>query len=620
MNLQILTRNRKKDKMNQRKEDNKRQLKRSEIDCQYKWAIENLFSNNDDWKKELEDTKELLKSVEEYQGKLSQSSDLLLEFLKLKEKILFHFERVNVYANMKSHEDTTVGLYQNFVNQSSSLAVEINSTLAFAEPEILAIREDKLEEFITGNEELKEYEFSLREIIRRKPHTLSGELEEVLASAMEMAEAPSNIFSMFNNADIKFPDVENEEGELVPLTHSRYGLLMESTNRKVREDAFKKLYKTYESFRNTLATTYIGNVKQEAFYAKMRKFPSTLEMELNGSNVPKEVYYNLIDSVHNHLPLMHKYVSLRKKLLGVSKLHMYDIYTPIVKDVDMVIPFDKAKEIVYKGLAPLGEEYLSILEEGLTKGWIDVYENQGKRSGAYSWGAYGTHPYVLLNYQDNLNNCFTLAHEMGHAIHSFYSDKSQPYRYAGYKIFVAEVASTCNEALLMDYLLKNTEEKLEKAYLLNYYLEQFKSTLFRQTMFAEFEMIVHQKNQEGDSLTADDLCEIYHNLNVKYFGDDMIIDSEVAMEWARIPHFYRAFYVYQYATGYSAAIALSRKILEEGKPAVDKYINEFLKGGSSDYPINLLKKAGVDMSTKEPVDNALKLFGDLLEELEELLD
>ena len=376
----------------------------------------------------------------------------------------------------------------------------------------------------------------------------------------------------------------------------------------------------YNNYRNTLATAFTSNIKQEVFFAKTRGYSSTLEMKLDGSNIPVSVYHNLIDSVHEHLPLMHKYVSLRKKLLGVDELHMYDIYVPIIKDVEMNIPFEEAKEVVYEGLEPLGEEYRSILNKGYDNGWIDVYENEGKRSGAYSSGVYGVHPYVLLNYQDNLSNVFTLAHEMGHAIHSYYSNENQPYTYSDYKIFVAEVASTCNEALLMDNLLAKTEDKKEKAYLLNYYLEQFKGTVFRQTMFAEFELITHQKVFGGESLTADDLCEIYHDLNVKYFGDDIVIDSEIDMEWARIPHFYRAFYVYQYATGYSAAVALSRKILNEGEPAVERYINNFLKGGGSDYPINLLKKAGVDMTTKEPVNQALDLFGELISQLEEIVD
>ncbi len=595
-----------------------KQIQRSDIDDKYKWNTKDLFESDKDWEKEFSSTKELIKDLEEYKGKLANSAEDLLGFFKSRDKTVHKFELVVVYANRKHHEDMRVGLYQGFMNRVSSLMVDINSALSFAEPEILEIPEDKLKKFLDSNEELKKYEFEIEEILRKKPHTLSAKMEELLAEVGEIASGPSNIFSMFNDADVKFPDVHDEEGNTVSLTHGRFGLLMESPDRNVRKEAFEGLYSVYENYRNTLAATFVANVKKEVFYAKTRGYSSTLEMRLDDANIPVSVYHNLIESVNEHLPSMHQYVSLRKKLLGVDELHMYDIYVPIVKDVDMKIPYEEAKEIVYEGLEPLGEEYRDILQEGFAGSWIDVYENEGKRSGAYSSGVYGVHPYVLLNYQDNLSNVFTLAHEMGHAIHSYYSNETQPYNYSDYKIFVAEVASTCNESLLMDDMLKKTTDDKEKAYLLNYYLEQYKGTVFRQTMFAEFELITHEKIFNGESLTADDLCKIYHDLNVKYFGDDIVIDSEIDMEWSRIPHFYRPFYVYQYATGYAAAVTLSKKILEEGKPAVDRYINNFLKGGSSDYPINLLKKAGVDMTTKEPVDQALELFGDLIDQLDEI--
>lgn len=599
--------------------DKKRQLRREEVDKKYKWAIEDLFQTDEEWKAEYQLTKELMTKVSDYQGKLSESADTLLEFYKLEDEIAGHFERVYVYANQKYHEDTSNSKYQDFSNQASTLEVMINSAFSFAVPEILAIPEATIKHFLTSNKELQLYEFSLKELIRHKPHVLSTEMEELMADTGAMAEAPSIIFSMFNNADIKFPEIEDENGEKVAITHARYGIFMESTNRRVRKEAFEGLYSSYINFKNTLAATYNANIKKEAFLAKARKYPSTLAMKLDDSNVPIDVYTNLIHAVHENLPLMHRYVSLRKKALGIDELHMYDIGIPIVKDANIKIKFEEAKDIVYKGLAPLGEEYRTVLKEGFSNRWIDIYENEGKKSGAYSWGAYGTHPFVLLNYQENLRNVFTLAHEMGHAIHRYYSDAALPIRYAGYKIFVAEVASTCNEALLMEYLLDNTKSKKERAYLINYFLEQFKTTLFRQTMFAEFEMITHQMYLDGESLTADSLCRIYRELNRKYFGDDIIIDSEIDMEWARIPHFYKPFYVYQYATGYSAAIALSRKIIKEGKPAVENYINKFLSGGSSDYPIELLKKAGVDMSKKEPINDALDLFGKLLDEMDELL-
>ncbi len=594
-------------------------LKRDQIDTKYKWAIEDLFPNDDAWKKELEDTKALMEKVDKYKGKLGDSSNDLTEFLKLEDEISYHIERIYVYANQKYHEDTSVSKYQGLSDQAGNLSVLFDTKTSFVIPEILTIPEDRLNVFITENKELKQYAFLLEEIIRKKAHTLNADMEEVIAGTGEMAESPSNIFSMFNNADIKFPSIEDENGETVEITHGRYGSFLESASERVRRDAFKNLYSTYAKFKNTLASIYSANVKKDAYFAKVRKYPSTMAMKLFGSNIPLEVYTNLISSVHDNLHLMHRYVALRKKLLNLSELHMYDLYTPIVKDADKKIDFEEAKDVVYKGLEPLGEDYRKILLEGFNNRWIDVYENEGKRSGAYSWGAYGTHPYVLLNYQNNLNNVFTLAHEMGHALHSYHSDEALPITYAPYKIFVAEVASTCNEALLMEYLLDHTKERKERAYLINYFLEQFRGTLFRQTMFAEFEMITHQMSQDGEALTASTLSKIYHDLVVTYHGKDIVIDPEIDLEWARIPHFYTSFYVYQYATGYSAAIALSRKILKEGKEAANTYINKFLKGGSSNYPIELLKAAGVDMSTKEPVNNALQLFKTLLDEMEELM-
>lgn len=594
-------------------------LKRDQIETKYKWAIEDLFPSDEAWKKEFDSTKALMDKVDNYKGKLGDSSSNLTEFLKLEDEISYHMERIYVYANQKYHEDTNVSKYQALSDQAGNLSVLYDSKTSFVIPEILHISEETLKEFIAENQELKVYEFMLEEIIRKKSHTLNADMEEIIAETGEMAESPSNIFSMFNNADIKFPSIEDENGEPVEITHGRYTSFLESANERVRRDAFKNLYGTYAKFKNTLATTYSSNVKKDAYFAKVRKYPSTMAMKLFGSNIPLEVYTNLISSVHDNLHLMHRYVSLRKKLLNQSELHMYDLYTTIVKDADKKIGFEEAKELVYKGLEPLGEDYRKILLEGFNNRWIDVYENEGKRSGAYSWGAYGTHPYVLLNYHNNLNNVFTLAHEMGHALHSYYSDEALPITYAPYKIFVAEVASTCNEALLMEYLLENTKDRKERAYLINYFLEQFRGTLFRQTMFAEFEIKTHQMSMEGEALTASTLCKVYHDLVAAYHGNDIVIDPEIDLEWARIPHFYTSFYVYQYATGYSAAIALSRKILKEGKNAADTYINKFLKGGSSDYPIELLKKAGVDMSTKEPVNNALQLFKTLLDEMEELM-
>ncbi len=592
--------------------------KRSEVDQRFTWAIEDLYASDELWQKEYEKIKEILPKVSEYQGRLTKSGDILLGFLHLSDEVNQLLERVYVYANQKYHEDTASPVYQDLSNKANALSVQVSAAFAFATPEILTIPEEMLVQFLHENEELRVYEFYLKDILRLKPHILSGELEVLLADAGEIANGAENIFSMFNNADIKFPEITDEKGETIRITHGRYGQLLESNDRRVRKEAFEGVYTTYSSLRNTLAAAFSANVKQEVFFAKARKYGSTLERVLDTANIPTQVYTNLIEAVHENIGLMHRYVTVRKKLLGLEDLHMYDLYAPLVGEFKMEVPFDEAKSIVAKGLAPLGEDYLRILNEGYHHRWIDVYENENKRSGAYSWGAYGTHPYVLLNYNETLNNVFTLAHEMGHAIHSYYSDKKQPYIYAGYKIFVAEVASTCNESLLIDYMLKTTQDKKERAYLINHFLEKFKGTLFRQAMFAEFEMITHKKVEAGESLTADELCKIYHDLNVTYFGDDIIIDPEIDMEWSRIPHFYNAFYVYQYATGYSAAIALSRRILNEGSPAVEDYIN-FLSGGSSEYPIELLKAAGVDMSTKEPVHQALQLFSELLDQMEELI-
>ncbi|NLO08727.1 MAG: oligoendopeptidase F [Clostridiales bacterium] len=592
--------------------------KRNEVEKQFTWAIEDLYATDELWEKEYNELKELLPKAAVYRGRLAESAKTLLDFFKFEEQLGILMERVYVYANQKYHEDTGNPVYQDLADKAGVIVVQTESATSFSTPEILSIPEETLERFRSEEEGLKVYDFYLSNILRRKPHILSAQMEELLADAGEMASSPDNIYSKFNNADIKFPEIKDEKGNKIRITHGRFIQLLESSDRRVREDAFKGVYETYGSLKNTLAATFSSNVKQELFFTKARNYGSNLEKALNDVNVPVEVYTNLIDAVHDNMGLMHRYVRLRKKLLGVDELHMYDLYTPIVKDVKIDIPYEEAKKMVAEGLKPLGDEYQEILDEGFNNRWIDIYENENKRSGAYSWGAYGTHPYVLLNYNSTLDNVFTLAHEMGHAIHSYYSDKVQPYVYAGYKTFVAEVASTCNEAILIDHLLKKTDDKIQKAYLINHFLDNFKGTLYRQTMFAEFEMITHRMIQDGQSLTAEALCKIYHDLNVLYYGNDIVIDPEIDIEWARIPHFYTAFYVYQYATGYSAAIALSRRILKEGKPAVDDYIR-FLSGGYSNYPIELLKEAGVDMSTKEPVNQTLKLFEELLDQMEELM-
>ena len=594
-------------------------MKRIEQKVEDTWCLEDMFESDDFWEEEFGRLQRMIFQYEDFEGTLGESADSLLEYLKFNDETNLLMERLYVYANMRYHQDMANSMYQEFAARAQKLMVEISGASAFAEPEILEITTEKINIFFNENPELETYKRYISEILRGKNHTLDKKTETILAKSRQMANAAENIFSMYNGADIKFPSITTEEGEEIEITHGNFVPLLESTDREVRKAAFEGVYETYGKMRNTLAATFAANLDQANFYAQVRNFSSAREMYLYGSNIPESVYDNLIETVHKNMDKMHKYVSLRKKILDVSELHMYDLYTQIAKAPDTKYSFEAAKDIVLEGLAPMGEEYIKVLEEGFDNRWIDVYENEGKRSGAYSWGAYGIHPYVLMNYHGTLDHVFTLAHEMGHAIHSYYSDANQPYVNAGYKIFVAEVASTCNESLLIQHLLKITEDEEEKAYLINHFLEQFKGTLYRQTMFAEFEKIAHSMVQNGEGVTADRLCEIYYNLNKKYFGDDIVIDKEIELEWARIPHFYNPFYVYQYATGLSAAIALSKRILEEGKPAVEDYM-KFLKGGSSQDPIELLKIAGVDMTSAKPIETALELFGNLLDELQKMTD
>lgn len=592
-------------------------MKRIEQKIEDTWCLEDMFESDDFWEEEFGRLQRMIFQYEDFEGTLGESADRLLEYLKFNDETNLLMERLYVYANMRYHQDMANSMYQEFAARVQKLMVEMSGASAFAEPEILEITTEKINVFFNENPELETYKKYISEILRGKNHTLDKKTETILAKSRQMANAAENIFSMYNGADIKFPSITTEEGEEIEITHGNFVPLLESTDREVRKAAFEGVYETYGKMRNTLAATFAANLDQANFYAQVRNFSSAREMYLYGSNIPESVYDNLIETVHKNMDKMHKYVSLRKKILDVSELHMYDLYTPIAKAPDTKYSFEAAKDIVLEGLAPMGEEYIKVLEEGFDNRWIDVYENEGKRSGAYSWGAYGTHPYVLMNYHGTLDHVFTLAHEMGHAIHSYYSDANQPYVNAGYKIFVAEVASTCNESLLIQHLLKITEDEEEKTYLINHFLEQFKGTLYRQTMFAEFEKIAHSMVQNGEGVTADRLCGIYYNLNKEYFGDDIVIDKEIELEWARIPHFYNPFYVYQYATGLSAAIALSKRILEEGKPAVEDYM-KFLTGGSSQDPIELLKIAGVDMTSSEPIETALELFGNLLEELQKI--
>lgn len=592
----------------------KKLLKRDEIEEKYKWKLEDMYESDELWNEEFDKAMKLSGELKEFAGKLGESPKTLLDFFRKSDELDYYVSRVYVYANQRYHQDTAVAKYQGFSAKADTLLVAASGATSFVNPEILSLDESLIKDFYEKEPELLKYKRLIDEINRSKSHVLTKDNEAILAQAGEIAMGPDNIFHMFNDADIKFPTIKDQNGKDVTISHGNYIHYMKNQDRRVREDAFKAMYNTYKKFGNTVAAIFISNLKQENFFSKVRKYSSSRAMELDHSNVPESVYDNLIETVHKHLPAMYEYMKNRKETLGVDKLHMYDIYVPLVGGVDKEYSFEEAKEIVSKALKPMGEKYVSILTEGMDSRWIDVFENENKRSGAYSWGSYGTHPYVLLNFQGNLNDVFTLAHEMGHSMHTYFSNSTQPITYAGYKIFVAEVASTCNEALLMHYLLENTDDKKVRKYLLNHQLEEFRTTLFRQTMFAEFEQIVHKKVQNGETLTQEELNKIYHDLNVLYYGDDVVIDEEIDYEWMRIPHFYTPFYVYQYATGYSAATAFSKLILEGGQEAADRYINEFLCGGSSKSPIELLKGAGVDMSSPVPVDEALNAFEEYLKE------
>ncbi|MFK7696758.1 oligoendopeptidase F [Paenibacillus sp. HJGM_3] len=591
-------------------------LKRSEVAKEHRWKVEDLFASQKQWDAEYEEVKSLLKQVGQFEGKLKDANAVKACF-KLDDDISLHTERLYVYANMKHHEDMADATYQALSEKSKKLSVEVGEATSFITPEILALSDEELKAMVV-NPELSEYKKTLEDMLRQKPHILSKAEEALMAQVGNLSSAPSTIFGMINNADMKFPKVKNEQGEEVELTHGRYIQFLESPKREVREAAFKAMYATYAKQKNTLASTLNANVTKNLFYSKARKYPSALEATLYGDNIPVSVYTNLIATIHESLPLLHRYMELRKKLLKVDELHMYDLFAPLVEEYKMDITFEDAKKTVMESVKPLGEKYREILKDGFTNGWIDVYENEGKRSGAYSWGAYGTHPYVLLNHKDNLNSMFTLTHEMGHAIHSYLSDANQNYRDAQYTIFLAEVASTLNEALLMDYMLKKSTDPKEKMYLLTYYADQFRTTVFRQTMFAEFEKIVHEKAEAGESLTHQDLSKIYYDLNKQYHGNAMVVDQDIEMEWARIPHFYNSFYVFKYATGFSAATSFSKQILDEGQPAVDRYLG-FLKSGGSDFSIEILKRAGVDMSSPEPIRQAMSVFQGLIEEMEKLV-
>ena len=591
-------------------------MKRSEISDEYKWSVKDLYSSDELWNNDYE---KALKSTQEkssFEGCVMDSADTLADALSESEKDDYITERLYVYAFMRYYEDTSDGTYQQMSGKAQMLAVKMSEKYSFLVPEIMAADDDKVARFL-DSDKIKPYRHLLCDMLAKKEHTCSQKEEKLLAMASQMADSPSDIFSKFNNADVKFGKVHDEHGDEKELTSAGFSVFMESRDRNVRKEAFYALYRQYKSYINTLAASYYGNVKQAVCFANARNYESTLQMYLSGSFIPESVYTNLIDTVNNNLDKMHDYVSLRKKTLGVDELHFYDIYAPLTSDYTVNVSYENAKETVLDALKILGDDYVSQVKKGYESGWVDVYENDGKRSGAFSWGAYGTHPYIFLNYTETLNDIFTLIHETGHAMHTYYSNETQPYTYAGYKIFVAEVASTCNEVVLIDYLLKHSRSDEEKKYLYGHYLEQFKGTLFRQTMFAEFEMITHRMAQDGEVLNAESLCGTYKKLNEKYFGKDMVIDEEIAYEWARIPHFYTPFYVYQYATGFSAAVAIATKIINGDKEVLHGY-REFLKGGSSMHPIELLSLCKIDMSKPDVIQDALNVFGSLIEDFKKI--
>lgn len=591
---------------------------RKEIDVKDTWNLESIYANDDLWEADRSALEKDAETFADFKGSIAADITAIPRVLDAYYELTRRLGKLSVYARMRSDQDTTDSTYQTMAAKAGTLGVKLDAAGAFIQPEILQYSKEALEQAMESDARTGYYRKKIEDMLRSQEHTLSAEQEALLAASGDMADAPSEIFNVLMNADMKYPDIVLEDGTHLPLTNSTYISYMESSDRAVRKGAFDTLYTQIGSLKNTFAAIYSGNLKQAKFYADSRNYPSARAMYLADSNVPESVYDNLLSAVHKALPMMYRYVAVRKKVLGVEKLHMYDVYTPIFAAQNQTYEFDTAKEMVLEALKPMGEEYLSHVREGFANRWIDIYPNKGKRGGAYSWGCYDSQPFVLMNYTKNLDSVFTLIHELGHSIHSYYSRSAQDYAYSGYKIFVAEVASTCNESLLMHDLLEKTTDKEQRKYLLNHYLDSFKGTVFRQTMFAEFEKNAHEYCAQGKPLTADALSRMYLELNQKYFGPDMEKDENIAYEWMRIPHFYTPFYVYQYATGYSAAVALSAKILKEGKPAVDAYMS-FLKGGCSKDPIDLLKMAGVDMTTPKPVEDALALFGSLVEELEALV-
>ena len=592
-------------------------MERNTIENKFKWTIDEMYPNEEAMDKDIQKLKDLIEESKKYKGTLADSEENLFQALNISEQASRLLQNLYVYTHMKSHEDTRINKNQANATKTDMLSTELSMATSYMVPEIIAMDSEKLENYLK-TEKLSHYKKYVDDILRLKPHTLNEREEELLAAVSDLSGVPENIYDMLSFADLQFPEIEDEKCEKIRVTHANFSLFLKSKDARVRKDAFEAMYSVYNQYKNTFASTLYGGIKSEIFYAKTRKYESALQGSLFQDNVSVDVYNNLIDAVHENLDTLNDYIDLKKKFLGLDKINMYDLYVPLTENFDMEIPYEKAQEIILEALKPLGEEYLENVKKAFSEGWIDVYGNEGKQGGAYSWGSYDSKSYILMSYKDDLNSLFTLIHEMGHSMHSYYSKNNQPYLYSGYKIFVAEVASTLNELLLINYLLKNASSKEEKIYLLNYYLEQFRTTVYRQTMFAEFEKICHGKVENGEPLTAEDFNNIYYDLNKKYYGESSEVNEDIALEWARIPHFYSNFYVYKYATGFSAASALSKQILEEGDSAVDRY-KEFLKSGGSEFPLDQLRKAGVDMEKKEAVDEALHVFKDLVKQLEKEL-
>lgn len=595
--------------------NNGKLIKREDVPEKYRWKLEDIYKDEGEWSRDAQKARAMLKDIGRFKGRLCESRDTLLDCLKMRDNASRIIEKLYVYSHMRRDEDNTNSQYQALADRAESLSVEADKEFSFIIPEIISIPKDTMENFMKSKPDLLMYKHHIDEITRVKEHILSPDEEKIISMAGDISNVAESAYRMLSNADIKFPSVKGDDKQEVELSEGRYYQLIRSQNRDVRKDAFMKLYGTYKNYRNTFASTLNGSVKKDIFYSKVRKYNSSLEAALYSDNIPYELYDNIIHTINDNLKPLHRYVEIKRRMLGLDRVHMYDLYAPLVNDVQINVPYEEGLKIVREALAPLGKDYVKILIKGFSSRWMDVFENKGKTNGAYSWGSYDTHPYILLNYNNTISDVFTIAHEMGHSIHSYLTRKEQPYIYSDYTLFTAEVASTTNEALLAEYMLKTTDDRKKRMYIINQCLEGIRTTVYRQTMFAEFEKLIHEECENGGALTSEYLNSLWHELNMKYYGPEAVVDEEIDMEWARISHFYTNFYVYKYVTGYSAATSLSRRILDEGENAAEAYIR-FLKSGGSDYSINLLKKAGVDMTTPDPLIKTIEVFESFLDEIE----